>query len=695
MNKGIISLDKDFFFRIGRTILIGAVLIILVSISLSLVNGHYLDKRKQDAKVINMAGMQRTLSQKLAKSLYSFQPDATYIKDIQKDAELWNRVHNALRYGDENLDIAKPTNFLIDSILRDISPSQEDLYKMVKNLEPEGTSKLSLPGIPLAEHTFLNGMDAIVALYQKDVEEGIYLIKVTTYILTTAFVLLVLLGYYFILLPLIKGYSHLYKTREKEVMNMRSILDNTDDLIWSVDREYKLLSFNPAFAQELSKESGTLPKLGNNVLEPQYSIQEIEKRKAQYDRAFSGKSFYLEIEVDKGNETTYHELSFNPIFDKDRLVLGCSVYRRDITERKKAHQELEQSERFLQEAQKIANFGNWNWDMVRNKITWSDQLYRVFGQEPQEFEATYETLMEIIHPDDREAFNTDVENCITNKDMHDIVHRIVMKDGSIRFVHQKGTAFYDKEGKPYRMAGTTQDVTQIETGKQRIQRQYNELQNFVYVISHNVRSPIAMLLGLVDLLKIQYGDSDELITNIGHTMDALDTTIKDLNHALSLKNTSKESFTEVDLQEVMGEIERLLSGEIKNCGAAIKIDFSRAPKVLGIKSYVSNILYNLVLNALVYRAEERPPLINISSRLNSIKVVEIEVADNGAGMDLNKKERRKKIFDMYGRLSSATSGKGLGLYLVKTQVEAMGGTIGVESELDKGTVFTIVLTPND
>ena len=379
-----------------------------------------------------------------------------------------------------------------------------------------------------------------------------------------------------------------------------------------------------------------------------------------YDRALSGEAFNLEIQIGKGTETTYHELSFNPISDAEDAVVGCSVYRRDITDRIMTYKQLAGSKANLQEAQQIANFGNWNWDMNANNITWSDHLYRVFGQEPQTFEATYESLMEIIHPEDRDAFNADVENSIDNREPHDIVHRIVMEDGSIRFVHQKGKVFYDAEEKPYRMAGTTQDVTLMETAKHRIQKQYNELQNFVYVISHNVRSPIATLLGLVDLLKMEHGETDDIINNIGLTMDALDTTIKDLNHALTLKNTSKESFTEIELEGVMDEIERLLAGEIKNCDAVVETDFSEVSKVLSIKSYVSNILYNLVLNALVYRAEERKPLIKVSSSLNAIAAIEITVSDNGAGMDLSRPERRKKIFDMYSRLSSASGGERAG-----------------------------------
>ena len=240
--------DKGFFFRIGRTILLGVAFVIIASISLAIVNAHYLDKRQRDAKVINLAGRQRMLSQKMAKSVYMFQLEGEYPQNIQKDAELWNHDYNALRYGDETLNIPKPPNRRIDSIFRNISPYQEHLYTTVK-YRNERLTNASLEQIRVAETTFLVGMDAIVDLYQAEAEQGIYLIKVSTNIVTAAFVLLVLLGYFLILVPLIKGYALISKERDAETRNTKSILENTDDLIWSVDRDYRLLSFNSGLWQ--------------------------------------------------------------------------------------------------------------------------------------------------------------------------------------------------------------------------------------------------------------------------------------------------------------------------------------------------------------------------------------------------------------------------------------------------------------
>ena len=218
--------------------------------------------------------------------------------------------------------------------------------------------------------------------------------------------------------------------------------------------------------------------------------------------------------------------------------------------------------------------------MASNRIYWSDQLYKVFGQDPETFRPDYGSLLEIVHPDDREAFTEDVDNCIENGTPHDIVHRIVMGDGSVRYVHERGRAHYHND-RPVRMVGTTQDVTDLENARLRNLRQYNELENFVHIISHNVRSPISTLQGLVDVLEPGNAASNaEIIGYIGTTVDALDRTIMDLNHALSLKDISEDTFGEVDLEDVVNDIEHLLVRDIRISGAKSNTTSQRPPRPL-------------------------------------------------------------------------------------------------------------------
>ncbi len=354
---------------------------------------------------------------------------------------------------------------------------------------------------------------------------------------------------------------------------------------------------------------------------------------------------------------------------------------------RKIFSKLQRSESRLLEAQEISKMGNWQWDMVFDEITWSDQLYGVFGQKKGDYEANYGNLMKLIHPDDREAFNFDVERAIEEKVDHDIIHRIIINGGEIRYVHQKGRAFYDKNGKPVRMAGTTIDVTEQMVAQQKIVNQNKELQNFIHVISHNLRRPVANILGLHEIYEPgNHVQNDEVIEHIRVSCETLDTTIRDLNHSLSLRQLKSEEFEEVDLEEVIQDVFTLLVVDIAEVKAQLNVQL-QVKRMPGVKSYYVNILYNLVLNAIKYAKPGISPEILICTKELFGGFV-LEVHDNGKGMRMTP-ESRKKIFDMYGRLSGDSEGKGLGLYLVKTQIEAMQGQIQVSSALGEGTQFHI------
>ena len=478
--------------------------------------------------------------------------------------------------------------------------------------------------------------------------------------------------------------------KEKQILihNKVEFVEDRGDVVWAMDSDYKLTAFNASFEQQLRDEHlgeayrgmDLRPIYGQGIF---FSPCEQGCQKALNRYATTSEHTFLH-----NGDTIIHEFAFQPFMDNVGNVIGCCIWQKDVTKEVNNVQRLQESELRYREAQEITNLGHWNWDMIKDEITWSDQLFHIFGQVPGEFEATFEALIDIIHPDDQQAFHEDVERCINERVLHDIVHRIVVNNGEVRYVHQIGRAFYDVNSVPYRMSGTTQDITKDVLSNQQIIQQNNELQNFVRIISHNLRGPISNLLMLSKIYDWGTNDmNDDIMKKIENTTEALDQTIKDLNLSLSLKRVDKENFKEVRLKEVMKDVDGLLADEIENKDAIIQTDFSMAEEILGIRSYFNNILYNLILNALHYSKEDERPLIEVSTEETDSSVI-LKVSDNGIGIELTP-ERERKIFDMYGRLSGVTEGKGLGLYLVKTQVEAMNGKIEVESEKDVGTTFSM------
>nr|WP_288934890.1 ATP-binding protein [uncultured Allomuricauda sp.] len=472
------------------------------------------------------------------------------------------------------------------------------------------------------------------------------------------------------------------------IQNKIEIVEDRDDLVWAMDEDYKLTAFNTSFKARLKQK-------GLGDVERGIDLKEVYKVDSFFnpcqqgcERALNRYATTSKHTFEENGKIVVHEFSFQPFMNHFGDVVGCCIWQKDITQEVNNNHRLRESERKYREAQEVANVGHWNWDMKKNEITWSDQLFRIFDKDPETFIANYESLMEIIHSEDRDAFNEDVNKCIEGKKLHDIVHRILVGNAEIRYVHQKGRAFYDENGKPYRMSGTTQDVTKDVLSNRQIVEQNHELQNFVRIISHNLRGPISNLLMLSKIYDWGKDEmNDDIMKKIEHTTEALDQTIKDLHHSLALKAADKEKFRKVLLGDVMKDVNGLLSEEITKNEASIETNFSKANIVFGAKSYVVNVFYNLILNAINYAKEGVSAVIEIASDKNDKEVV-LKFSDNGIGMELTP-EKERKIFDMYGRLSGATEGKGFGLYLVKTQVEAMDGKIEVESEKDVGTTFTI------
>lgn len=146
-------------------------------------------------------------------------------------------------------------------------------------------------------------------------------------------------------------------------------------------------------------------------------------------------------------------------YDESGRPLGHVGILQDVTELKKTEEALRRSEASLANAQRIARLGNWDWNIVTNELSWSDEIYRIFGLEPQEFGATYEAFLEQVHPDDRATLQEAVDAALAGAS-YAIDHRIVLDDGNVRTVHEQAEVEFDASGKPIFMRGTVQDITE-------------------------------------------------------------------------------------------------------------------------------------------------------------------------------------------------------------------------------------------
>ncbi|MFB9863082.1 ATP-binding protein [Rufibacter immobilis] len=229
---------------------------------------------------------------------------------------------------------------------------------------------------------------------------------------------------------------------------------------------------------------------------------------------------------------------------------------------------------------------------------------------------------------------------------------------------------------------------ELQLNAEQLRTRNAQLEDFAYIISHNLRSPLATIKSLHQYYIAEPGEESAAyaMKNVQRVSDNMSETIDDLNVILKTHLVKQLPHEEVPLAELIEKEAQNLATLIEQTGAQIKTDLEEASIYIP-KLYLESILHNFISNALKYRSPDRAPEVLIRSWRTSDDILHLSVADNGLGMDLQRVG--DKLFGLYKVFHSHEQSKGLGLYLTKMQVKALGGTIEVESQEGVGTTFTV------
>ncbi|WMJ73969.1 sensor histidine kinase [Cytophagaceae bacterium ABcell3] len=239
---------------------------------------------------------------------------------------------------------------------------------------------------------------------------------------------------------------------------------------------------------------------------------------------------------------------------------------------------------------------------------------------------------------------------------------------------------------------------QVEDRTRALSKSYDEikkktlqLEQFNYVAAHNLRAPVSTLLGLTNIFNPQNVSPENLmvIEKIKETSLKLDHIIIDLNNILNVSDPANIIHEHFTLSEAFDKAQEMLQKEIYATETNVEVNFSECPEVYTVKPFLLSVFYNLLSNAIKYKSENRKPSIKVSSGYLDQNTLYILFEDNGMGIDL--KAYGSKLFGLYKRFSFHVKGKGMGLFMVKTQVELMDGKIEVSSTPGVGTTFQIHL----
>jgi PAS domain S-box-containing protein len=359
------------------------------------------------------------------------------------------------------------------------------------------------------------------------------------------------------------------------------------------------------------------------------------------------------------------------------LILGAVLAERTATE-----DQLEQAHAALAEAQEVARIGSWEWALDANRISWSDELYRLYGLAPQSVDMTLESILERAHTDDRDAVEQVARRAREDGRPFALNHRIVLSSGEVRWLHARGRVITDETGRPVRIVGTSQDVTQ--------QKHIDELrENILSAVSHELRTPLTSILGFAITLR-EMGDElsettrAEILAHLDEQAAKLNRLLSDLLDIDRLRHgLVAPSFRPTDIGRLA---EAVVADHAAN---GHPIDVRAAAVVADVDAAkIERILENLVANAV----KHTPFGTAIRVRVESVDAgVLLAVDDRGPGVP---KEDRDAIFGVFNRGARATAsapGAGIGLSLVAQLVALHDGRVWVEDNPGGGASFCVLL----
>ena len=374
--------------------------------------------------------------------------------------------------------------------------------------------------------------------------------------------------------------------------------------------------------------------------------------------------------------------------------------------------QLREREHMLADTLRVARLGSWERHVPRNQVNFSDDLNRIYGRATADQPITYQEWLEAAHADDRDLFNSAVEGAVRSGGAFEVEHRMVGPDGAIRNLQTFGRVVRIESGRPVRLAGTCQDVTERKHSEEyllaltreredRLREHARRMETldklkgeFLLLASHELRGPLTIITGYISLMRDgALGPLPEVVQAALPVMAtqsaAMKQLISEMLETARLEHGLQLELRPLDLRELMLEavqsVTPLLGAQQRLTTGAM----SETVPILGDRERLLAIITNLLDNAIKYSGPRGEIACEVAVRGSWVIAV---VQDNGFGIG---QEDRSKLFTRFGRVVSPENahipGTGLGLYIAQGLAVLHGGEITVESQLGKGSTFSLRL----
>ncbi|MET0298568.1 MAG: PAS domain-containing protein [Flavitalea sp.] len=467
---------------------------------------------------------------------------------------------------------------------------------------------------------------------------------------------------------------------------------------------------------KLTGFSHNLEKLGlrqgNTFEEVIGCIHDVDKPRVLqiFEHAIAGKTAYeceYRCTIDDRERIIWSKGRVVYVDDKPKFLKATVM---DVTNQHQMVRKLQRSEELYKQAQVLNKIGNWSWKIGSDRVQWSDELFRIYGLEPQSELITLDRYCTFIHKDDIRQRKEMLDEQINNPGHREYYFRINAADGKEKIIYGQSEVLVDENGKGYKMIGTCQDVTAQKTLEKNLYENTIQLQKtnaslkiFSHISSHDLKEPLRKISLFGDRLRMLNNDKlDDQSRTILQTIIQSSLRLQQMiDQIVSVSRiNSEEKFELTDLNCVLNDVLGELSTHIISKNAKINAD--QLPKLVVNGNQLRQLFMNLIGNALKFSKTDPSPVISITVDKPSLKeingtglenmssYIRIRIKDNGIGFQDIYAE---KIFAIFQRLhdKAAYPGNGIGLAVSREIVNHHGGIIHAQGFPGEGSIFTIIL----
>jgi len=472
--------------------------------------------------------------------------------------------------------------------------------------------------------------------------------------------------------------------------NLSALIENTTDMILSIDLNKEVLVVNKSLHDKFLKLFGVSIKEGTclDTISPDSVRAQWEP---MVNRALMGEAFKEIRVIDYKEQSLYFELSFNPIRDRGGNITGVSFFGKDITDRESAQRAVAEQQQLLASINYSIKEGIFRVQPGKGILYVNKAFAEMFGYDSVEEVHAVDPYHLYVDPKRRDHFVSLIQK--TGYFINEEV-QFRRKDGSTFWGLISSILSHDNEGNILH-DGAVRDITELKETKRQLEEQNKalikvnqELDSFVYSTSHDLRAPLVSVKGLVDVARL--ADSEEernmYFQLMDQSIEKLDNFIKDII-SFSRNARTQTQYSEVDIELVAREAFKDLLYQEGVSNMEMKVVVEPPKSMLRTdRTRLAMILNNLISNSIRYRDQAKTQsCIEIVASINE-KEAQIRVTDNGQGIG---EKILPHIFKMFYRGNQLSKGTGIGLYIVKETAQKLGGSISVDSTEGKGTTFTL------